>query len=141
MPTGQQRVRRRWYGVRAALWGVVRRRWYGVRAALWGVGSNPGGMASIAGSYGRSVPSGMTRLLVNGTNPPMPSGTDEKRNFSKDYELASAAGHKGGHEVFPMKSEAFHKTTSSPLRSAAKAVTRRAAISRDQSRPSRRRSC
>jgi hypothetical protein len=34
-----------------------------------------GGKPSIAGSYGLSDPSGMTRLFVNGTKPPAPSGT------------------------------------------------------------------
>ena len=33
------------------------------------------GTPSIAGAYGRSDPSGMTRLLVKGTYPPAPSGT------------------------------------------------------------------
>jgi hypothetical protein len=32
-------------------------------------------MPSMAGSYGRKEPSGMTRLFVNGTKPPAPSGT------------------------------------------------------------------
>jgi general stress protein YciG len=53
---------------------------------------------------------------------------DEKRSFSKDYELASAAGRKDGHEVFPMKSEAFHETNELAAEVGRKAVTRRAVV-------------
>jgi hypothetical protein len=52
------------------------------------------GMPSMAGSYGRKDPSGMTRLFVNGTNPPAPSGTapsESPQKKKKHNGVASVA--------------------------------------------------
>jgi hypothetical protein len=51
----------------------------------------------MAGSYGRKDPSGMTRLFVNGTNPPAPSGTvpsesPQKKKKQNGVGMASMAG-------------------------------------------------
>jgi hypothetical protein len=46
----------------------------------------------MAGSYGRKDPSGMTRLFVNGTNPPAPSGTAPSESPQKEKE-AERRGH------------------------------------------------
>jgi hypothetical protein len=50
----------------------------------------------MAKSYGRKDPSGMTRLFVNGTNPPAPSGTvpsesPQKKKKHNGVGLASVA--------------------------------------------------
>ena len=67
----------------------------GTKAGYGPSGRTPG-MPSMAGSYGRKDPSNMTRLFVNGTNPPAPSGTvpsesPQKKKKHNGVGLASVA--------------------------------------------------